>query len=92
MPSYTFGFAAGRFTQVDVRARGTQLSYLGDGFTEDELRQHLVKALPTFKVPKYVALTDEPLPRNASEKIHRLALRNAFVANSLTPRCEERSR
>jgi long-chain acyl-CoA synthetase len=49
--------------------------------TEDELRAHLRNALPTFKVPKYVAMTDEPLPRNASEKIHRLALRNSFVAN-----------
>ena len=53
----------------------------GSALTEDELRQHLRDALPTFKVPKYVALTDEPLPRNASEKIHRLALRNGFVAN-----------
>jgi long-chain acyl-CoA synthetase len=64
----------------------------GSALTEDELRQHMVKALPSFKVPKYVALTDEPLPRNASEKIHRLALRNGFVANSLTPRRVERSR
>ena len=53
----------------------------GSALTEDELRAHLRDALPTFKVPKYVALTDEPLPRNASEKIHRLALRNGFVAN-----------
>jgi long-chain acyl-CoA synthetase len=53
----------------------------GSALTEDELRTHLSNALPTFKVPKYVALTDEPLPRNASEKIHRLALRNSFVAN-----------
>jgi long-chain acyl-CoA synthetase len=53
----------------------------GSALTEDELRAHLRDALPTFKVPKYVALTDEPLPRNASEKIHRLALRNSFVAN-----------
>lgn len=49
--------------------------------TEEELRAHLAKALPTFKVPKYIALTDKPLPRNASEKIHRLALRNSFVAD-----------
>jgi long-chain acyl-CoA synthetase len=53
----------------------------GSALTEDELRAHLGNALPTFKVPKYLALTDEPLPRNASEKIHRLALRNSFVAN-----------
>jgi long-chain acyl-CoA synthetase len=54
----------------------------GSALTEEELRQHLRDALPTFKVPRYVALTNEPLPRNASEKIHRLALRNSFVANS----------
>ena len=48
--------------------------------TEDELRVHLRNELPTFKVPKYLTLSDEPLPRNASEKIHRLALRNSFVA------------
>jgi long-chain acyl-CoA synthetase len=53
----------------------------GSALTEDELRAHLRDALPTFKVPKYLALTSEPLPRNASEKIHRLALRNSFVAN-----------
>jgi long-chain acyl-CoA synthetase len=53
----------------------------GASITEDELRQHLRSALPAFKVPKYLALTNEPLPRNASEKIHRLALRNSFVAN-----------
>jgi long-chain acyl-CoA synthetase len=53
----------------------------GSELTEDELRQHLLNVLPTFKVPKYLALTDKPLPRNASEKIHRLALRDSFVAN-----------
>jgi long-chain acyl-CoA synthetase len=53
----------------------------GSALTEDELRAHLRDALPTFRVPKYLALTSEPLPRNASEKIHRLALRNSFVAN-----------
>lgn len=40
VPSYTFGFAAGRFTQVDARARnGVPLRYLGDGFDQDELRR-----------------------------------------------------
>jgi long-chain acyl-CoA synthetase len=53
----------------------------GSALTEDELRQHLLNALPIFKVPKYLGLTDKPLPRNASEKIHRLALRDSFVAN-----------
>lgn len=49
------------------------------GLTEGELRKHLQAALPPFKVPKYITLTDTPLPRNASEKIHRLALRKNFV-------------
>jgi len=48
--------------------------------TEDDLREHLRITLPAFKVPKYITLTDKPLPRNASEKIHRLALRRSCVA------------
>ena len=49
--------------------------------SEAELRDHLGRVLPGFKVPKYIVISEEPLPRNASEKIHRLALRNAFVAS-----------
>jgi long-chain acyl-CoA synthetase len=58
----------------------------GATLTADELLAHLRHALPGFKVPKYLTLTDEPLPRNASEKIHRLALRNSFVATQWPPR------
>jgi long-chain acyl-CoA synthetase len=64
----------------------------GAVITESELREHLLTALPEFKVPKYLLLTDEPLPRNASEKIHRLALRNRFVANQPAPQHEKRPR
>jgi long-chain acyl-CoA synthetase len=53
----------------------------GSSLSEDELRSHLRATLPSFKVPRYVVVTDTPLPRNASEKIHRLALRDSFVAN-----------
>jgi long-chain acyl-CoA synthetase len=52
----------------------------GAALTEDDLREHLRTTLPAFKVPKYITLTDRPLPRNASEKIHRLALRQSYVA------------
>jgi aminopeptidase N len=39
VPTYTFGFAAGRFTEVnDTRGR-VQLRYLGDGFSGEELRR-----------------------------------------------------
>jgi long-chain acyl-CoA synthetase len=52
----------------------------GAALTEDGLREHLRITLPAFKVPRYITLTDAPLPRNASEKIHRLALRRSYVA------------
>jgi long-chain acyl-CoA synthetase len=52
----------------------------GSRLSDDELRAHLLAVLPAFKVPRYVVVTDTPLPRNASEKIHRLALRNSFIA------------
>jgi long-chain acyl-CoA synthetase len=53
----------------------------GSTLTETELRTHLRTVLPAFKVPKYVVVTDTPLPRNGSEKIHRLTLRESFVAS-----------
>lgn len=46
--------------------------------TEKDLRRHLEGLLPAFKVPRYIEMSSVPLPRNASEKIHRLALRNSF--------------
>lgn len=46
--------------------------------TVDDVRVHLASLLPRFKVPKHISLSDEPLPRNASEKIHRLALQQRF--------------
>ena len=70
---------------VDDDVMGEELAMVchpqpGLALTEDELRHHLRGALPAFKVPKYIVLTDTPLPRNVSEKIHRLALRDSFVA------------
>lgn len=46
--------------------------------TKQDLRCHLEGLLPAFKVPRYIEMSSTPLPRNASEKIHRLALRNSF--------------
>ena len=39
VPTYTFGFAAGAFTEATDRAAGTALRYLGRGFTESEMRR-----------------------------------------------------
>jgi long-chain acyl-CoA synthetase len=52
----------------------------GSTLTHTELRTHLQTVLPVFKVPKYIVVTDVPLPRNASEKLHHRALRETFVA------------
>lgn len=38
-PSYTFGFAAGPFHEVDEQHAGVTLRYLADGFDDDELRR-----------------------------------------------------
>ena len=46
--------------------------------TEDEMRRHLHKLLPKFKVPKYITLSPDALPRNASEKIDRRKLQLYF--------------
>ena len=69
---------------VPDEAMGEELAMVchprpGAVLTEQQLRQHLRQGLPAFKVPKYIAMSDTPLPRNASEKIHRLALRDRFL-------------
>jgi len=39
VPTYTFGFAAGRFNEAIERRDGVTLRYLGDGFSEADLRR-----------------------------------------------------
>ncbi len=47
----------------------------GQSITEDEVRQWVAETLANFKVPTYVELTDEKLPRNASGKLLKNVLR-----------------
>jgi long-chain acyl-CoA synthetase len=47
----------------------------GHTLTEDEVRQWVRAELADFKVPAYVQLQDEPLPRNASGKLLKNVLR-----------------
>ncbi|WP_330254074.1 fatty acid--CoA ligase family protein [Nocardia sp. NBC_00565] len=51
----------------------------GTTLTEKELRDHLRLTWPAHKVPRYILVSEIPLPRNVSEKINRLALRKGFV-------------
>ena len=47
----------------------------GATLTEDEVRSWVAETLANFKVPAYVELTDEKLPRNASGKLLKNVLR-----------------
>ena len=47
----------------------------GASLTEQDVREWVGEALATFKVPTYVELTDDKLPRNASGKLLKNVLR-----------------
>jgi O-succinylbenzoic acid--CoA ligase len=47
---------------------------LSSSATPEDLQQHVASRLEPFKVPKDIALRDEPLPRTASGKLLRRAL------------------
>jgi long-chain acyl-CoA synthetase len=47
----------------------------GHTITEDEVRQWVAETLAQFKVPAYVELSDDKLPRNASGKLLKNVLR-----------------
>ena len=51
-----------------------------EDLSEEQLREYLAGRLAGYKVPKYVRITDRPLPKNASEKLHKLQVKDAFIA------------
>jgi len=51
-----------------------------EALSEEQLREYLAGRLAGYKVPKYVRITDQPLPKNASEKLHKLKVKEAFIA------------
>jgi long-chain acyl-CoA synthetase len=53
----------------------------GVTLTEEALRAYLKERLASYKVPRYVRFSDEPLPQNASGKLHKLNTREAFLAD-----------
>ncbi|GAB5450033.1 MAG: class I adenylate-forming enzyme family protein [Halioglobus sp.] len=52
----------------------------GESLTEDELRAYLKQRLAFYKVPRHVRFSDAPLAQNASGKLHKLKVRDAFLA------------
>ena len=51
----------------------------GAELSELQIREFLRKSLATFKIPKNIWFRDLPLPRGATEKIDRLAIRAEYV-------------
>jgi long-chain acyl-CoA synthetase len=51
----------------------------GRQLEERALREWLESRLAAYKVPRSIVFADEPLPRNASEKLHKLKVREAYL-------------
>ncbi|AQA19078.1 AMP-binding protein [Halioglobus japonicus] len=51
------------------------------GLEEATLRDFLKGRLAGYKVPRTIVLSDSALPRNASEKLHKLKVKEAYLGN-----------
>ncbi|MDX1732779.1 MAG: class I adenylate-forming enzyme family protein [Halioglobus sp.] len=51
----------------------------GETLSEDELRARLKERLAGYKVPRHIRFSSEPLPQNASGKLHKMKVREAFL-------------
>lgn len=51
----------------------------GHEMTADGLRDYLKGRLASYKVPKFIEISDSPLPRNASEKLHKLKVKEQYL-------------
>ena len=54
----------------------------GASLDEATLRQRLGDRLAGYKVPRYIAFRAEPLPQNASGKLHKLKTREGFMRDA----------
>lgn len=52
----------------------------GSNLGPDDVRAYASERLAGFKVPRYVWLREEPLPRNATSKVLKAALRERYAA------------
>ncbi|QFU75805.1 AMP-binding protein [Halioglobus maricola] len=59
------------------------VAYPEPGKTLDEsvVRGFLQEHLAGYKVPRTIVIAEEPLPRNASEKLHKLKVKEAYLAS-----------
>lgn len=54
----------------------------GHSLEEQALRDVLGQRLAGYKVPRTIRFAGEPLPRNASEKLHKLKVREAYLSGA----------
>ena len=72
---------AGVRVKADVSVIG--LYYVSDSTLDpDELGQFAARALAGYKVPRHIRFWPEPLPQNASGKLHKLKTREMFLEGS----------
>ncbi len=57
----------------------------GSTTTEADLRAYCAEKLASFKVPEYVEMRDEPLPRNPAGKVLKSVLRGDAASSAFTP-------
>ncbi|NND69489.1 MAG: acyl--CoA ligase, partial [Halioglobus sp.] len=51
----------------------------GASLTEDDVRAYLKERIAGYKIPKHISFWKEPLPQNASGKLHKLKTRDMFL-------------
>jgi acyl-CoA synthetase (AMP-forming)/AMP-acid ligase II len=51
----------------------------GSSVTAQELQDHVASQLATFKVPSHITLSDEPLAKNATGKLLKKVIRQAYL-------------
>ena len=69
---------------VPDEAMGEELALVlhlnpGESLTEEALRAYLKERIAGYKVPKHIRFWSEPLPQNASGKLHKLKTREMFL-------------
>lgn len=69
---------------IPDQAMGEELAMMvyrvpGAALEEADLRGWLKERLAAYKVPKVIAFAEQPLPRNASEKLHKLKVKEHYL-------------
>ena len=72
---------------VPDEAMGEELALVlhlheGESLSEEELRGYLKERLAAYKIPKHIQFWDQPLPQNASGKLHKLNTRAMFLGEA----------